>query len=131
MSTITTLEGIINMPEPSTDAAGDDGGPETVGDTSETETAAEQDDDFLLDDDLIPDIPDEVIPIIVEVPQPDGPFGARGMGEHTMIPAAPIVANAVEDAVGLRLTEMPITAERVALALHPVESKEEVMSHAG
>ena len=77
------------------------------------------------------DIPDEVIPIIVEVPQPDGPFGARGMGEHTMIPAAPIVANAVEDAVGLRITAMPITAERVALALHPVESKEEVMSHAG
>ncbi|PJC59099.1 MAG: dehydrogenase, partial [Ignavibacteria bacterium CG_4_9_14_0_2_um_filter_37_13] len=36
------------------------------------------------------DIPDEVVPIIIEVAQPDGPYGARGMGEHTMIPAAPI-----------------------------------------
>ncbi|MEA1902297.1 MAG: xanthine dehydrogenase family protein molybdopterin-binding subunit [Actinomycetota bacterium] len=63
------------------------------------------------------DIPDEMIPIIVEVPQPDGPFGARGVGEHTMIPAAPIVANAVKDALGVRITSMPITAEKVALML--------------
>jgi CO/xanthine dehydrogenase Mo-binding subunit len=63
------------------------------------------------------DTPDETIPIIVEVPQPDGPFGARGIGEHTMIPVAPLVANAIEDAVGLRLTAMPITAERLFLAL--------------
>ena len=63
------------------------------------------------------DVPDEVIPIIVEVPQPDGPFGARGVGEHTMIPAAPMVANAVADATGLRITTMPITAEKVALAM--------------
>jgi CO/xanthine dehydrogenase Mo-binding subunit len=63
------------------------------------------------------DAPVEIIPIIVEVPQPDGPFGARGVGEHTMIPAAPMVANAVADATGLRITSMPITAEKVALAL--------------
>jgi len=63
------------------------------------------------------DIPEEMVPIIVEVPQPDGPFGARGVGEHTMIPAAPIVANAVEDALGRRITVMPITAEKVALAM--------------
>ena len=62
------------------------------------------------------DTPDEVIPIIVEVAQPDGPFGARGVGEHTMIPAAPMVANAVEAALGLRITSMPITAEKVVLA---------------
>ena len=63
------------------------------------------------------DIPDRVIPIIVEVEQPDGPFGARGVGEHTMIPIAPLVANAIEDAVGVRITSMPITAERLYLAL--------------
>jgi carbon-monoxide dehydrogenase large subunit len=63
------------------------------------------------------DTPAEIIPIIVEVPQPDGPFGARGVGEHTMIPAAPMVANAIADATGLRITSMPITAEKVALAL--------------
>ena len=63
------------------------------------------------------DVPDEVVPIILEVPQPDGPFGARGMGEHTMIAAAPVVADAVEAAVGIRFNAMPITAERVALAV--------------
>jgi CO/xanthine dehydrogenase Mo-binding subunit len=69
------------------------------------------------------DIPDEMIPILVEVPQPDGPFGARGVGEHTMIPAAPMVANAIEDALGIRITSMPITAEKVALTL--AEAREE------
>ena len=63
------------------------------------------------------DVPEEVVPIIVEVPQPDGPFGARGMAEHTMIPAASMVANAVEDAVGIRVKSMPVTAEKVGLAL--------------
>jgi carbon-monoxide dehydrogenase large subunit len=63
------------------------------------------------------DIPDEMVPIIIEVAQPDGPFGARGVGEHTMIPAAPIVANAVENALGVRIKSMPITAEKVALTL--------------
>jgi carbon-monoxide dehydrogenase large subunit len=63
------------------------------------------------------DVPDEIIPIIIETPQPDGPFGARGVGEHTMIAAAPVIGDAVYDAVGVRLKDMPITAERVALAL--------------
>ena len=63
------------------------------------------------------DVPTEVIPIIVEVPQPDGPFGARGVGEHTMIPAAPALANAVEDALGIRITSMPLTAEKIFLTL--------------
>jgi carbon-monoxide dehydrogenase large subunit len=68
------------------------------------------------------DVPDEIIPIIVEVPQPDGPFGARGVGEHTMIPAAPMVANAVSNGLGIRITEMPITKEKVALTyLHKGE----------
>ncbi|MBC8181594.1 xanthine dehydrogenase family protein molybdopterin-binding subunit [candidate division KSB1 bacterium] len=63
------------------------------------------------------DIPDEIVSILVEVPQPDGPFGARGVGEHTMIPAAPIIANAVEDALGIRIKSMPITAEKIVLEL--------------
>jgi CO/xanthine dehydrogenase Mo-binding subunit len=63
------------------------------------------------------DVPDEVVSIFIEVPQPDGPFGVRGIGEHTMIPAAPIVAGAIEDALGIRMKSMPITAEKVALAL--------------
>ncbi len=64
------------------------------------------------------DIPDEIVPIIVEVPQPDGPYGARGIGEHTMIPVAPMVANAVEDALGIRIKSMPITAEKIAMAIN-------------
>jgi carbon-monoxide dehydrogenase large subunit len=63
------------------------------------------------------DIPDEVIPIIVEVAQPDGPFGARGVGEHTMIGAAPVIANAVYNALGVRIKSMPITQEKVAMAI--------------
>ena len=63
------------------------------------------------------DIPDEIVPIIIEVPQPDGPFGARGVGEHTMIPAAPMVGNAVEDALGIRIKTMPITAEKIAMMI--------------
>jgi CO/xanthine dehydrogenase Mo-binding subunit len=69
------------------------------------------------------DIPDEVVPIIVEVAQPDGPFGARGVGEHTMLPAAPMVANAIEDGLGIRLKSMPITAEKVALEFKKVNKK--------
>lgn len=69
------------------------------------------------------DIPDEIVPLIVETPQPDGPFGARGIGEHPMLPAAPLVANALEDAVGIRLTSMPITAEKVALAMAEKEGR--------
>jgi carbon-monoxide dehydrogenase large subunit len=66
------------------------------------------------------DLPDETVPIIIEVAQPDGPFGARGIGEHTMIPAAAMIANAVEDAVGLRVKRLPITAEKVALELRGI-----------
>ena len=67
------------------------------------------------------DIPDEIVPIIIEVPQPDGPFGARGVGEHTMIPAAAMTANAVDDALGVRMKSMPITAEKLALELKGIK----------
>jgi len=77
------------------------------------------------------DIPDKIVPIIVEVPQPDGPFGARGIGEHTMIPAAAMVANAVEDAVGLRIKALPITAEKVALALSHISYEDVKGSYMG
>ncbi|MCG8572708.1 MAG: xanthine dehydrogenase family protein molybdopterin-binding subunit [Spirochaetes bacterium] len=63
------------------------------------------------------DVPYEMDPIIVEVPQPDGPYGARGMSEHTMIPVMPAIANAVANATGLRLKDVPLTAEKIALGL--------------
>jgi CO/xanthine dehydrogenase Mo-binding subunit len=55
--------------------------------------------------------------IIVEVPAPAGPFGARGVGEPPIVPAPAALANAVEDAAGVRITEAPLTPERIALAL--------------
>jgi CO/xanthine dehydrogenase Mo-binding subunit len=54
---------------------------------------------------------------IVEVPSDDGPYGARGVGEPSIIPAAAAVANAIEDALGVRVTEAPITPERILRAL--------------
>ncbi|HEX7787924.1 MAG TPA: nicotinate dehydrogenase medium molybdopterin subunit, partial [Methylomirabilota bacterium] len=55
--------------------------------------------------------------IIVEVPSPAGPFGARGVGEPPIVPAPAAIANAVHDAVGARITELPLHPERIALAL--------------
>ena len=55
--------------------------------------------------------------IIVEVPAPAGPFGARGVGEPPIVPAPAAIANAIHEATGVRLTEAPLTPERIALAL--------------
>jgi CO/xanthine dehydrogenase Mo-binding subunit len=54
---------------------------------------------------------------IVEVPAPEGPFGAKGVGEPPVIAVAPAVANAVAAATGRRLRELPMTPERVWRAL--------------
>jgi CO/xanthine dehydrogenase Mo-binding subunit len=62
------------------------------------------------------DVP-EIEPIIVEHPEPDGPFGAKGVGEPPIIGVAPAIANAVRAAAGVRLRELPITPERVLTAL--------------
>ncbi|MBL7201403.1 MAG: xanthine dehydrogenase family protein molybdopterin-binding subunit [Anaerolineae bacterium] len=63
------------------------------------------------------DAPRRIITEYVEVPQDDGPWGARGIGEHPMIATAPAIANAIYDALGIRFTELPLTAERIYLAL--------------
>ena len=55
--------------------------------------------------------------IMVEVPAPDGPFGARGVGEPPIVPAPAAIANAIEDASGLRLFDLPLTPEKIALGL--------------
>jgi CO/xanthine dehydrogenase Mo-binding subunit len=63
------------------------------------------------------DIPEEIKSIIVEVPQDDGPWGARGIGEHSMVPTVPAIANAIYDAVGIRMEGPPFTSEKVYLAM--------------
>jgi CO/xanthine dehydrogenase Mo-binding subunit len=55
--------------------------------------------------------------IIVEVPSEEGPYGARIVGEPSIVAGAAAVANAVADAIGVRVTEAPITPERVLRAL--------------
>jgi len=64
---------------------------------------------------LIPtalDVPD-VTSIILESGEGMGPWGARGIGEPAMVPTAPAIANAVFDAVSVRMTRLPITPERL------------------
>ena len=72
-----------------------------------------------LHDYLIPttgDIP-EVRPILVEVPDPEGPMGAKGLGEHVLIPTAPAILNAIRDASGARITRLPALPHRVLAAI--------------
>ncbi len=63
------------------------------------------------------DAPRDIQAIIVEVPQDDGPWGARGVGEHSMVPTVPAIANAIYDAIGLRVGAPPYSAEKVYLAM--------------
>ncbi len=65
---------------------------------------------------LIPtvlDIPFQVKSIILEEPDPIGPWGVRGMGEMPFLPFAAAVADAVHSATGIWFDEFPLTAERV------------------
>lgn len=59
----------------------------------------------------------EVECILVESADPEGPYGAKEAGEGPLLPILPAVANAVYDAVGVRIRQLPITPERVLLAL--------------
>ncbi len=63
------------------------------------------------------DAPREIVGDFVETPLEDGPWGARGVGEHVMVQTAPAIANAIHDALGIRFSELPLSAEKVFLAL--------------
>jgi len=73
---------------------------------------------------LIPtiwDIPEKVDSVIVEVPDPNGPWGARGMGELPYLPLAAAIAAAIRDATGVWISEFPFTPERVLKALGKIK----------
>ena len=59
----------------------------------------------------------DVVTYLVEDPDPNGPFGAKEVGQGPLLPVLPAVANAVYDAVGVRVDEVPITPEKVFKAL--------------
>jgi CO/xanthine dehydrogenase Mo-binding subunit len=65
----------------------------------------------------------EMIPIMVETIHDKGPYGAKGMGEPALAPTAPAIANAVYDAVGVRIKELPVTPDKVLKALKAQREK--------
>ncbi len=67
------------------------------------------------------DAPREIHGDIIESPLSDGPWGARGVGEHTMVPTAPAIANALYSALGIRFNELPLSAEKIFMALQQHE----------
>ena len=69
---------------------------------------------------LIPtvlDIPEKLNNIVLEIPDPRGPWGARGVGEMPYLALAPAITAAVHDATGVWIDQFPLTAERVLKAL--------------
>ena len=65
----------------------------------------------------IADIPRKIQGDYVETPIDDGPWGARGVGEHVMVQTAPAIANALYDAVGIRFSDLPLSADKIYLAM--------------
>ena len=72
-----------------------------------------------LHDYLIPTIGDvpPIETILVEVPDPEGPFGAKGLGEHSLIPTAPAILNAIRHATGVMMAKVPATPSRILSAI--------------
>jgi xanthine dehydrogenase molybdenum-binding subunit len=64
------------------------------------------------------DMPQTKVVILELAPDPGGPFGAKGVAEDPLLAIGPAIANAVADAIGVRIREYPITPEKVLRALH-------------
>jgi CO/xanthine dehydrogenase Mo-binding subunit len=59
----------------------------------------------------------EMVSLLIEKPNPDGPFGAKGMSEESLVAIAPAIANAVYNATGVRVKSLPITPEKILKGL--------------
>jgi CO/xanthine dehydrogenase Mo-binding subunit len=69
------------------------------------------------------DVP-RVNSIIIEDPDPIGPLGVKGIGEPAMVPTIPAIMNAIYDAVGVRITDLPATPEKVLMAIRDKERRD-------
>ncbi|WP_419697190.1 molybdopterin-dependent oxidoreductase [Mesorhizobium muleiense] len=78
-----------------------------------------------LHDYLIPTIGDvpPIETILIEVPDPEGPFGAKGLGEHVLIPTAPAILNAIRHATGVLVSKIPATPTRIRAAIRDKEAR--------
>ena len=63
------------------------------------------------------DLPDDLRSLLVENADGPGPYGAKGIGESGLMPTSPAVANAIAHAIGVRITHLPLTPERVLRAI--------------
>jgi CO/xanthine dehydrogenase Mo-binding subunit len=61
--------------------------------------------------------------IVVETDEPNGPFGAKEVGEGAIMPTIPAVLNAIYDATGVRIYELPLTPERIYNALQQAKKE--------
>jgi CO/xanthine dehydrogenase Mo-binding subunit len=68
-----------------------------------------------LDSFKIPNLADipPIEAVLIEQPDPVGPYGAKALGEPPLVPVAAAIANAVYDATGVRIRDLPITAEKI------------------
>ena len=82
-----------------------------------------------LHDYLIPSAGDmpPVESILIEDPSSAGPYGAKGIGEHSMIPTAPAIFNAIHDATGVRVRRAPATPDRVRAAIVALERSQRLI----
>ena len=70
------------------------------------------------------DVPDQIHPLLIEDPEPDGPFGAKGIGEIPICAVAPAIANGIAAATGAYIRRLPLTPERVLSAMLKRKSTE-------
>lgn len=73
----------------------------------------------------VKDVP-PIQPVIVETEEKEGPFGAKGIGEPGLVPTAPAIANAIYDAIGVRIKDLPITPEKVLAAIKAKEGEKKI-----
>ncbi|HBL54813.1 MAG TPA: hypothetical protein DDZ36_02680, partial [Deltaproteobacteria bacterium] len=78
-----------------------------------------------LHDYLMPSVGDmpEIEVILIEDPEPLGPYGAKGIGEHALIPTAPAILGAIKHAAGVSINHLPATPDRLFAALQAADSE--------